>query len=152
MPVLEIQNFSKTYKNGKRAVDGLSLSIESGDIFGFIGHNGAGKTTTLKAAAGILDFSEGDILIDGVSVRQDAVACKKKLAFLPDNPDLYEFLTGIQFLNFIGDVYGVSRTEKTERIEQYAGIFEMTGNLGNLISSYSHGMKQKLALISALLH
>lgn len=152
MPVLEIQNFSKTYKNGKRAVDGLSLSIESGDIFGFIGHNGAGKTTTLKAAAGILDFSEGDILIDGVSVRQDAVACKKKLAFLPDNPDLYEFLTGIQFLNFIGDVYGVSRTEKTERIEQYAGIFELSENLGNLISSYSHGMKQKLALISALLH
>lgn len=150
--VLEIQNYSKTYKGGKRAVDHLSLTIESGDIFGFIGHNGAGKTTTLKAAAGILDFSEGDILINGVSIRQDPISGKKALAFLPDNPDLYEFLTGVQFLNFTGDVYGVSKEEKLAGIEKYAGIFEMKDHLGNLISSYSHGMKQKLALIAALIH
>lgn len=151
-PMLEIRNYSKTYKGGKRAVDNLSLTIEKGDIFGFIGHNGAGKTTTLKAVAGILDFDEGEILIDGTSLKQNPIACKKNSAFLPDNPDLYEFLTGVQFLNFTGDVYGVSKEEKAALIEKYAGVFEMRENLGNLISSYSHGMKQKLALISALIH
>ena len=151
-PVLEIKNLSKTYKGGKKAIEDLSLTIEGGDIFGFIGHNGAGKTTTLKATAGILDFEAGEILIDGVSLKADPIACKKVSAFLPDNPDLYDFLTGVQFLNFTGDVYGVSKEEKAERIERYAGIFEMRENLGNLISSYSHGMKQKLALISALIH
>lgn len=150
--ILEIRDYSKTYKGGKRAVDHLSLSIESGDIFGFIGHNGAGKTTTLKAVAGILDFEEGEILIDGLSIRQNPVEAKKNLAFLPDNPDLYEFLTGVQFLNFTGDVYGVSREDKMALIDRYSGIFEMKDHLGNLISSYSHGMKQKLALISALIH
>ena len=150
--MLEFRHFSKTYKGGKRAVDDLSLVIEAGDIYGFIGHNGAGKTTSLKAACGILDFTEGDILIGGVSVKADPVATKKMTAYIPDNPDIYEFMTGIAYLNFIADVYGVSTEERTARIEKYASMFELSADLGSPVSSYSHGMKQKLAIISALIH
>ena len=150
--MLEFRHFSKTYKGGKRAVDDLSLVIEAGDIYGFIGHNGAGKTTSLKAACGILDFTEGDILIGGISVKADPVATKKMTAYIPDNPDIYEFMTGIAYLNFIADVYGVSTEERTARIEKYASMFELSADLGSPVSSYSHGMKQKLAIISALIH
>lgn len=150
--MLEIKNFSKTYRGGKKAVDHLSLAVEAGDIYGFIGHNGAGKTTTIKAAVGIIDFEEGDILIDGISVKEDPLACKAKIAYIPDNPDLYEYLTGIQYLNFIADIYGVSAEDRRQRISQYGDDFEITVALGDLISSYSHGMKQKLAIISALIH
>lgn len=150
--MLRIKNFSKIYKGGKRAVDNLSLDVEAGDIYGFIGHNGAGKTTTLRAVVGVLDFEEGDILINGISVKKDAVACKKITAYIPDNPDLYDHLTGIQYLNFIGDVYSVSKEDREELIKKYGDDFEITQNLGDLISSYSHGMKQKLAIISALIH
>ena len=150
--MLEFRHFSKTYKGGKRAVDNLSLVIEAGDIYGFIGHNGAGKTTSLKAACGILDFTEGDILIGGISVKADPVATKKMTAYIPDNPDIYEFMTGIAYLNFIADVYGVSTEERTARIEKYASMFELSADLGSPVSSYSHGMKQKLAIISALIH
>ena len=150
--MLEFRNFSKTYKGGKRAVDNLCLNVEAGDIYGFIGHNGAGKTTSLKAACGILDFSEGEILIDGISVRENPVAAKQITAYIPDNPDLYEFMTGIKYLNFIGDIFGVPANERNSRIEKYAAMFELSGDLGSPISSYSHGMKQKLAIISALLH
>ncbi|PXV96114.1 ABC-2 type transport system ATP-binding protein [Lachnotalea glycerini] len=150
--MIEIKNFSKSYKGGKKAVDNLNLKVEAGDIFGFIGHNGAGKSTTIKAIVGILDFEEGDIFIDGRSVKEKPMECKRITAYIPDNPDLYEHLTGIQFLNFIGDVFQVSREEREERIQRYADGFEITGALGDLISSYSHGMKQKLAIISALLH
>lgn len=152
MAMLTITNFSKRYKGGKKAVDGLSLTVEAGDIFGFIGHNGAGKTTTIRAIAGVLDFEEGDIRVDGVSVKEDPVACKRLLAYIPDNPDLYDHLTGIQYLNFIGDIYGVGKAEREERIQRYADALELTASLGDLISAYSHGMKQKLAIISALLH
>ena len=150
--MLEFRHFSKTYKGGKRAVDDLSLVIEAGDIYGFIGHNGAGKTTSLKAACGILDFTEGDILIGGISVKADPVATKKMTAYIPDNPDIYEFMTGIAYLNFIADVYGVSAEERTARIEKYASMFELSADPGSPVSSYSHGMKQKLAIISALIH
>lgn len=150
--MLNITNFSKNYKNGKKAVDGLSLEISSGDIFGFIGHNGAGKTTTIRAIVGVLDFEEGDILIDGVSIKKDPVKCKKEIAYIPDNPDLYDHLTGIGYLNFIGDIYEISKSDRKQAIEKYAGALEMTANLGDSISSYSHGMKQKLAIISALIH
>ncbi|MDY3918607.1 MAG: ABC transporter ATP-binding protein [Candidatus Limivivens sp.] len=150
--MLEINNFSKTYKGGKRAVDHLSLEVKAGDIFGFIGHNGAGKSTTIKAIAGILDFEEGEILIDGKSIRRDPVACKRVMAYIPDNPDLYEHLTGIQYLNFIGDVFAVPAGVRRERIREYGDLLEITENLGDPISSYSHGMKQKTALISALIH
>lgn len=150
--MLKIDHLSKTYPGGKKAVDNLTLHVEPGDIYGFIGHNGAGKTTTLKACAGILSFDEGEILIDGVSVQKDPVGCKQKLAFIPDNPDLYDYLTGIQFLTFICDIYNVPQKERQERISQYAAMFEIEGALGDLISSYSHGMKQKLVLISALAH
>ena len=150
--MLEFRNFSKTYKGGKRAVDNLCLNVEAGDIYGFIGHNGAGKTTSLKAACGILDFSEGEILIDGISVRENPVAAKQITAYIPDNPDLYEIMTGIKYLNFIGDIFGVPANERNSRIEKYAAMFELSGDLGSPISSYSHGMKQKLAIISALLH
>jgi len=150
--VLKIVNFSKSYKGGKRAVDGLNLEVESGDIFGFIGHNGAGKTTTIRAIAGVLDFEEGDILIDGVSIKKDPVSCKKITAYIPDNPDLYEHLTGIAYLNFIGDIYEIGKAEIKQAIEKYADAFELTADLGDRISSYSHGMKQKLAIISALIH
>ena len=150
--MLEIKDFSKVYKGGKRAVDHFNLTVEAGDIYGFIGHNGAGKSTTIKAVAGVLDFEEGEIFVDGHSVQKDPLECKKMIAYIPDNPDLYEHLTGIQYLNFIGDIFGVEKTEREERIGKYGDLFEITGALGDLISSYSHGMKQKLALISAFLH
>ena len=150
--MLEIINFSKSYKEGKKAVDNISLNINSGDIFGFIGHNGAGKTTTIKSVVGILDFTEGEIKIDGLSIKDNPIECKKKLAYIPDNPDLYEALTGIQYLSFIADIYGVSKAQREELIKKYADKLELTRNLGDLIGSYSHGMKQKLAVISALIH
>ena len=149
--MLKIENLTKTYGH-KKAVDDLSLHIESGNIYGFIGHNGAGKTTTLKAIVGIMNFDSGDILIDGKSIKKDALACKKIMAYIPDNPDLYEYLTGIKYLNFIADVYGVSQAERTDRIKKYGDMFELTDSLGEPISAYSHGMKQKLAVISALIH
>ncbi|HIQ99028.1 MAG TPA: ABC transporter ATP-binding protein [Candidatus Scybalocola faecavium] len=150
--MLEIKNYTKIYKGGKVAVDHLNLTIEDGDIYGFIGHNGAGKTTTIKAVAGILDFNEGEILIDGKSIKSQPIQCKQEMAYIPDNPDIYEYLTGIKYLNFIADIYGVSKNDREERIKKYGDMFEITGNLGDLISSYSHGMKQKLVLISALIH
>ena len=150
--MLEIKNFSKTYKGGKRAVSHLNLSVEAGDLYGFIGHNGAGKTTTLKAVVGIMDFEEGDILIDGKSNKKDPMFSKSVTAYIPDNPDLYEHLSGIEYLNFIADVFGVPAKEKESRIAKYADLFEITGSLGSLIGSYSHGMKQKVALIGALIH
>lgn len=150
--MLRIENFSKSYKNGTKAVDNLSLEIRSGDIFGFIGHNGAGKTTTIRAMMGVLDFEEGDIKIDGISIKKDPVQCKKISAYIPDNPDLYEHLTGIGYLAFIGDIYEISKSDREEAIKKYADAFELTANLGDSIASYSHGMKQKLAIISALIH
>lgn len=150
--ILEIKNLSKTYRGGKKAVDNLSLNIEAGDIYGFIGHNGAGKTTTIKCAVGITDFGSGEILIKGHSIKDEPVLCKSLFAYIPDNPDLYEHLTGIQYLNFITDIFGVSQSERTDRIKNYSDEFEITEALGDLISSYSHGMKQKLAIISALIH
>lgn len=149
--MLTISHYSKTYPGGKKAVDDLSLTVEDGEIFGFIGHNGAGKTTTLRAVAGVLDFQKGSITIDGHDIQKEPVAAKKVTAFLPDNPDLYAFLTGIQYLNFIADLYEIPGDTRTARIAKYGGAFELTGNLGSAIGSYSHGMRQKLALISALL-
>lgn len=151
--MLSIKNFSKTYKNGgKRAVDGLTLTVSAGDIFGFIGHNGAGKTTTLRACAGILPFEEGEITLNGVSVRDNPVACKRKIAYIPDNPDLYDYLTGRQYLDFVADIFEVPASVRVNRVNEYASLFEISGNLSELISSYSHGMKQKLAVVSALIH
>ena len=149
--MLNIQHFTKTYGE-KRAVDDLSLHIAPGEIYGFIGHTGAGKTTTLRAVAGVLEFDEGEIAIDGHSVRSEPVPCKQVTAYLPDNPDLYEHLTGIQYLNFIADLFGVTAPDREARIRDYGGRLELTANLGDMISSYSHGMKQKLALISAFVH
>ena len=149
--MLEIQHFTKRYGK-KTAVDDLSLTIQAGEICAFIGHNGAGKTTTLKACCGILPFEEGNILVDGISVRRDPVACKRKIAYLPDNPDLYEFMTGTKYLNFIADVFQVPSGQRERRIRDYAERLELTDDLAQPISSYSHGMKQKLAVISALLH
>ena len=149
--MLKINNLTKTYGD-KKAVDNLTLHIAPGEIYGFIGHNGAGKTTTIKAACGILRFDEGDICIDGVSIKDDPLACKQRLAYIPDNPDLYEYMKGIQFLNFTADIFGVSADERQQRIKKYADLFELTDSLGDTISSYSHGMKQKLAIISALIH
>lgn len=149
--MLRIEGLTKTYGN-KKAVDNLTLHIQKGEIYGFIGHNGAGKTTTLKSCAGILRFDQGEITIDGHSVKDDPIGCKKRIAYIPDNPDLYEFLSGIQYLNFIADVYGVSKTEREERIHQYAALFELTDDLAQPVNAYSHGMKQKLVLISALIH
>lgn len=149
--MLKIEHLVKRYGD-KVAVDGLSLHIKQGEIYGFIGHNGAGKTTTIKACAGILGFDKGEIMIGGVSVKDDPIKCKQMLAYIPDNPDLYEFYTGIKYLNFIADVYGVPKLEREERISRYAGLFKLTPDLGQLISAYSHGMKQKLAIISALIH
>lgn len=150
--MLKIESFSKNYRGEKKAVDNLSLEISSGDIFGFIGHNGAGKTTTIRAIAGILDFEEGDIIIDGISIKIDPVQCKRVTAYIPDNPDLYDHLTGIGYLNFIGDIFEVSKSDREQAIGKYADAFELTPNLGDSISAYSHGMKQKLAIISALIH
>lgn len=151
--MLKIINFSKTYGNStKKAVDNLNLEVQEGEIFGFIGHNGAGKTTTIKAIVGINEFTEGDILIDGVSIKENDIECKKKIAYIPDNPDIYTSLTGIGYLNFIADIYKVDAKEKEELINKYATMFEILPNLGDIISTYSHGMKQKLVLISALIH
>jgi ABC-2 type transport system ATP-binding protein len=150
--MLEIKHLSKTYKGGKKAVDDLSLTIEAGDIYGFIGHNGAGKTTTIKSVVGILNFEAGEITIEGHSIVDEPLVCKQMVAFIPDNPELYEALTGIQYLNFVADVYRVNKTERTERIKKYGDALELTKYLGDVISSYSHGMKQKLAIISALIH
>lgn len=149
--MLKIENYTKTYGE-KIAVNDLSLHISAGEIYGFIGHNGAGKTTTLKAVAGILQFDTGDILVDGISVKTDPLACKKKIAYIPDNPDLYDYMTGIQYLNFIADIFGVGAQERKERIRKYAQLIELTDDLGQPISAYSHGMKQKLAIISAWVH
>ncbi len=149
--MLDIKGLTKCYGE-KKAVDDLSLHIAPGTIYGFIGHNGAGKTTTLKAVVGILDFDEGEILINGVSIRQDPLACKRLFAYIPDNPDLYEFMTGIKYLNFIADIFGVSPEDRRERIEKYAALFELTDDLAQPVSAYSHGMKQKLAIISAWIH
>ena len=150
--MLAIKHLTKHYKGSNKGVTDLNLEIASGDIYGFIGHNGAGKTTTLKCVVGIHDFDEGEILIDGVSVRDNPMQCKKQFAYIPDNPDLYEYLTGIQYLNFIADIFEISAKDREDRIKQYADAFEITSSLGDLISSYSHGMKQKLAIISALVH
>ena len=149
--MLNIQHFTKTYGE-KKAVDDLSLHIAPGEIYGFIGHNGAGKTTTLKAAVGILQFDAGEITIGGHSIQTEPLACKQLLAYIPDNPDLYDFMSGIQYLNFIADVFGIPAAERWARIEPYADAFELTGDLGQPISAYSHGMKQKLAIIAAWIH
>lgn len=150
--MLSIKNFTKTYKGGKKAVDNISIEVEAGDIYGFIGHNGAGKTTTIKAVVGIHDFDSGSITINGLDIKKNEQACKKIIAYIPDNPDIYESLTGIQYLNFIGDIFEVEKIQREQLISKYADAFEITKALGDLISSYSHGMKQKLALISALIH
>lgn len=149
--MLQIQHLTKTYGD-KAAVNDLSLHILPGEIYGFIGHNGAGKTTTLKSVAGILGFDSGDILVCGLSVRKDPIACKQRLAYIPDNPDLYDFMTGIQYLNFIADIFGVDAAKRQERIQKYGDLFELTSDLAAPISAYSHGMKQKLAIVSAWLH
>ena len=149
--MLNISHLTKTYGE-KKAVDDLSLHIAPGEIYGFIGHNGAGKTTTIKAVVGILQFDEGEITIDGVSVKDDPIACKKKIAYIPDNPDLYDFMSGIKYLNFVADIFGVSAEDRRERIKKYADMLELTDDLAQPISAYSHGMKQKLAIISAWLH
>ncbi len=149
--MLQINHLTKRYGD-KKAVDDLSLHICPGEIYGFIGHNGAGKTTTLKSCAGIARFDAGDVLIDGVSVKADPLTCKGKIAYIPDNPDLYDFMTGIQFLSFIADIFGVSARDRQERIAALAASFELTADLAQPISAYSHGMKQKLAIISAWLH
>ena len=150
--ILQIDHLNKTYTGGKKAVNDLSLRVCEGDIYGFIGQNGAGKTTTLRAVTGILPFESGEITINGMSIKEQPVACKSILAYIPDNPDLYEYLTGIQYLNYIGDIFGVTQSLRRERIEKYADMFRIKNDLGSLIGSYSHGMKQKLAIISALLH
>ena len=149
--MLNIQHLTKTYGE-KKAVDDLNLHIAPGEIYGFIGHNGAGKTTTLKSGAGILPFDEGEITIGGLSMKRDPLICKRQMAYIPDNPDLYDFMTGIQFLNFIADIFAVPADVRQERIREYAGRFELTGDLAQPIAAYSHGMKQKLAIISAWLH
>lgn len=149
--MLTIKNLTKIYGE-KKAVDDLSLHIAPGEIYGFIGHNGAGKTTTLKSVVGILQFDEGEILIDGKSVKEQPIACKQEIAYIPDNPDLYEFMTGIKYLNFIADIFGVSPADRQERIHKYAELFELTQDLAQPIAAYSHGMKQKLAIIAAWIH
>ncbi len=149
--MLKIEHLTKTYGE-KKAVDDLSLHIAPGEIYGFIGHNGAGKTTTLKSVVGILQFDAGEIAIGGVSLRRNPLACKKMLAYIPDNPDLYDYMTGIKYLNFIADIFGVSAETRQERIRKYADLFELTDDLAQPIAAYSHGMKQKLAIIAAWMH
>lgn len=149
--MLKIEHLTKTYGD-KKAVDDLSLHIQPGEIYGFIGHNGAGKTTTIKSACGILQYDRGEIYVDGISIREDPLACKAKIAYIPDNPDLYEFMTGIQFLNFVSDIFSVSARDRQERIRRFGDAFELTEDLAQPVSAYSHGMKQKLAIISALIH
>ncbi|MCR4797516.1 MAG: ABC transporter ATP-binding protein [Lachnospiraceae bacterium] len=150
--MLEIKNYSKSYGEGKKAADNVNITVESGDIYGFIGHNGAGKSTTIRAVVGVLDFEEGEIFIDGHSVKKEPMECKRVTAYIPDNPDLYENLTGIQYLNFVADVFDIDEAERAQRIKKYGEAFEITSALGDQISSYSHGMKQKVAIISALIH
>ena len=149
--MLNISHLTKTYGD-KKAVDDLSLFIAPGEIYGFIGHNGAGKTTTLKSIAGILQFDEGEITVGGVSIKADPIACKRVMAYIPDNPDLYEYMTGIKYLNFIGDIFAVPADKRQERISKYADLFELTDDLAQPIAAYSHGMKQKLAIIAAWIH
>ncbi len=149
--MLQIQHLTKSFGK-KKAVDDLSLTIAAGEIYGFIGHNGAGKTTTIKACCGLLPFEEGEITVDGISVKKDPLECKKRLSYLPDNPDLYNFMKGIQYLNFVADMYGVGKNEREEQIDRYGALFGITDDLGSMISAYSHGMRQKLALIAAFLH
>lgn len=149
--MLRIENLTKIYGE-RKVVDNLSLHIFPGEIYGFIGHNGAGKTTTIKSCCGILQFDAGNVFIDGTSIKENAIECKKKIAYIPDNPDLYEFMTGLQYLNFVADIFEVSSSERKERITKYSTLFEIADDLSNLISQYSHGMKQKLAIISALIH
>lgn len=149
--MLKIDHLTKDY-SGFKAVDDVSLHIAPGEIYGFIGHNGAGKTTTIKSVVGILKFDEGEITIDGTSIKKNPLECKKKFAYIPDNPDLYEYMTGIQYLNFIADIFGVSAEDRAKKIDHYATQFEIKDSLGNDISAYSHGMKQKLAIIGAWLH
>ncbi|NLW77796.1 MAG: ABC transporter ATP-binding protein [Ruminococcaceae bacterium] len=151
-PILDIRGFSKSYDGKVMAVENLSLTIEPGDIYGFIGKNGAGKTTTLRAAAGILRFDIGDMLVDGTSIKADPLACKRKIAYIPDNPDLYEFLTGRQYLDFVADLFEIAGDERGQRIEHYARALDLSDRLHDLISSYSHGMKQKLAMIGGFIH
>lgn len=150
--ILEIKNFTKKYSQEKKAVDDLSLSVMPGEIYGFIGHNGAGKTTTIRAVVGVMGFDNGEVLIDGHSVKKEPVTCKSITAYIPDNPDLYDYVTGIQYLNYMADMFSVDERHREERIRKYADLFGITNSLGNLVSSYSHGMKQKLALIGAFLH
>lgn len=149
--MLKIEHLTKRYGE-KKAVDDLSLHIRAGEIYGFIGHNGAGKTTTIKSACGILQYESGEVYLDGISMQKNPIECKKNLAYIPDNPDLYEFMTGIQFLNFVADVFGVSEEDRQERIRKYGDALELTADLAQPIASYSHGMKQKIAIISALIH
>ena len=149
--MLKIEHLTKTYGE-KKAVDDLTLHIAPGEIYGFIGHNGAGKTTTLKSVVGILQFDEGEILINGKSIRTAPLDCKRDIAYIPDNPDLYDYMSGIKYLNFIADIFGVSATDRKERIRKYSELFELTADLAQPIAAYSHGMKQKLAIIAAWLH
>lgn len=152
MNILEIKNFSKTYSGTKKAVESLNLTVSAGDIYGFIGHNGAGKTTTIRAVTGVMDFDGGEILICQSSVKEKPIYTKSVTAYIPDNPDIYEYITGIQYLNYMGDMFGVKKAERIERIEKYASLLGMKESLGDLIGSYSHGMKQKTALIGAFIH
>lgn len=149
--MLKIQHLTKVYGT-KKAVDDLNIHIQPGEIYGFIGHNGAGKTTTLKAVVGILQFDTGEIFINGKSIKENPLACKAEIAYIPDNPDLYDYMTGIKYLNFIADIFGISEADRNERIHKYADMFEITGDLAQPIAAYSHGMKQKLAIISAWIH
>lgn len=152
MSLLQIENYTKVYSGTKKAADNITLNVEAGDIYGFIGHNGAGKSTTIRAIVGVLDFTDGEIFIDGHSVKKEPIECKKVTAYIPDNPDLYENLTGIQYLNFVADVFEIDADVREARIREYADKLEITNALGDPISSYSHGMKQKVAIISALIH
>lgn len=150
--MLYISNLSKTYKNGKKAIDNISMEVLAGDIYGFIGHNGAGKSTTIKAIVGVHEFDSGYITINGHDVKKEPIECKQVTAYIPDNPEMYEHLTGIGYLNFIADIFNVSKELRLERIEKYTKALEIDDKLGDVISSYSHGMKQKLAIVSALIH
>ncbi len=150
--MLNIKNLTKTYSGSSKGVNDLTLHVCPGDLYAFIGHNGAGKTTTLKAVCGIHPFDKGEIFISGINVKEDSLSAKRQMAYIPDNPDLFEYLTGIQYLNFVGDIFALTAGERKERIEKYSDAFEITASLGDLISTYSHGMKQKLAIISALIH
>lgn len=152
MSLLQIENYTKVYSGTKKAADNITLNVEAGDIYGFIGHNGAGKSTTIRAIVGVLDFTDGEIFIDGHSVKKEPIECKKVTAYIPDNPDIYENLTGIQYLNFVADVFEIDADVREARIREYADKLEITNALGDPISSYSHGMKQKVAIISALIH